>query len=237
MKITLDMNKEPANVRVRKYLADQKMVVDAYFDNLLKMCFLEICLQAFGQAAQHLVPNDFKSKYRTTIDLRPVSAGTKAKQWPIPITEAKLSWLHRKYTFLILGLLFKLLAMHSWSGLIWCVWHHCTTRNLRIDTRITWLENCLDIFSIHDLSIIRMHEKRHESFDRWFHDSHKHRRQTSKLSWRILHRLRQTKLVPICKKVRFSYQASQMGRVYHWQWRFPLRYEEHKGSTEHWGSN
>lgn len=55
------------------------------------MGFLKPCPQAKLQAALHLVPKGFKSKYQTRIDLRPVNAATKPEQWPMPHIEAKLT--------------------------------------------------------------------------------------------------------------------------------------------------
>lgn len=43
------------------------------------------------QTAPHVVQKDSKSRYRTTIDLRPVKAATTGEQWPMPIIEAELS--------------------------------------------------------------------------------------------------------------------------------------------------
>lgn len=81
-------------VKVRKYPAKQRRFFDAYFDKSVGMGFLKVCPQAPWQAALHLVPKYSKAKYRTTIDLRPVNAATKAEQWPMPIIVAKLSYLN-----------------------------------------------------------------------------------------------------------------------------------------------
>lgn len=54
------------------------------------MGFLKPCTQASWQAASHLVPKDSNSKFRTTIDLRLVSAVTKADHLPMSIVEDKL---------------------------------------------------------------------------------------------------------------------------------------------------
>lgn len=90
MKISLDSSKTSVKVKVRKYPTEQRRFLDACFDELVKMGFLKVCPTASWQAAPHLVPKDSKTKYRTTIDLRPVNAATKAEQWPMPIIEAEL---------------------------------------------------------------------------------------------------------------------------------------------------
>lgn len=56
MKIYLDESKKPVRVKVRKYPADQRRFLDAYFEELVNMCFLKTCVQAEWQAAPHLVP-------------------------------------------------------------------------------------------------------------------------------------------------------------------------------------
>lgn len=91
MKIVLDETKKPVKVKVRKYPKEQRKFLDTYFSKLVDMGFLKPCPQASWQAAPHLVPKESKSKFRTTIDLRPVNAATKAEQWPMPVIEAELS--------------------------------------------------------------------------------------------------------------------------------------------------
>lgn len=67
-------------VKVRKYPLEHKKFMDVYFTKLVNMDFLKIDPQAFWQASTHLVPKDSKSKFRITIDLRPVNSATKAEQ-------------------------------------------------------------------------------------------------------------------------------------------------------------
>lgn len=91
MKFTLDPSKKPVRVRVRKCPAKQRKFFHAYFDKLVRMGFLKVCTQTSWQAAPHLAPKKSKTKYQTTIDLRPVNVATKAEKWPKPIIEAALS--------------------------------------------------------------------------------------------------------------------------------------------------
>lgn len=91
MKIILEPSKKPIKVKVRRYPAEQRKFLNAYFSKLIEMGFLKPCPQAAWQAAPHLVPKDSNAKFRTMTDLRPVNAATKAEQWPMPVIEAELS--------------------------------------------------------------------------------------------------------------------------------------------------
>lgn len=77
MKIALDATKQLMKVNVCKYPAQQRKFLDAYFVKLLSMGLLKVFPTAAWQAAPHLVLKDFRSKYRTTINPRPVNAATK----------------------------------------------------------------------------------------------------------------------------------------------------------------
>lgn len=59
-------------------------------EKLVAMGLFKVCPQAARQAAPRLVGKDMKAKCRTTIDLRPVIAATKAEKWPMPIIKAEL---------------------------------------------------------------------------------------------------------------------------------------------------
>lgn len=54
------------------------------------MGFIKPYPYASWQVAPRLVPDNSKYLFRTTIDLRPANAATKAEQWPMPIAEAEL---------------------------------------------------------------------------------------------------------------------------------------------------
>lgn len=60
MKIYLNDSKTPVKVKVRKYPANQRMFLDAYFDELVKMGFLKVCPTKSWRVAPHLVPEDTK---------------------------------------------------------------------------------------------------------------------------------------------------------------------------------
>lgn len=80
MEITLDRSEKPLYVKVCKYPADQRRVLDVFFGNLVKLVSLKMCPAALWQAAPHLVPKDSKSRLGTTLDLNLVNAATKAEQ-------------------------------------------------------------------------------------------------------------------------------------------------------------
>lgn len=80
MKIALDATKKSVKVKVRKHPAEHRKFLDAYFAEMVSTGLFKVCPTAAWQAAPHLVPKDSKSKYRTTIDLRPVNAATKPEQ-------------------------------------------------------------------------------------------------------------------------------------------------------------
>lgn len=91
MKIDLMEEKRPVKVKVRRYPPDQRAFLDEYFAQLVQFGFVVPDPTVEWQAAPHLVPKPSKSKYRVTIDLRPVNAATKAEVWPMPNIEAELS--------------------------------------------------------------------------------------------------------------------------------------------------
>lgn len=90
MKIAIDNTKKPVRVKVRNCPAIKKIIGCIFRwigkDGLSQSLSTSIMAGSspFGTIAS-------KAKYRTTIDLRPVNAATKAKKWPIPIIEAELS--------------------------------------------------------------------------------------------------------------------------------------------------
>lgn len=91
MMIILDDNKNPVKEKEREYSEEQRKFLYLYFDKLMEMGLLKTCPQPWWQAAPHLLPRDSKSKFRTTIDLRPVNAATKVEQRPMPVIETELS--------------------------------------------------------------------------------------------------------------------------------------------------
>lgn len=76
----MDETRKPVKVKVRKYLVEQRKFLDVYFPKLVDMGFLEPCPQAAWQVVPHLLPKEFKSRFRTNIDLRPVNEATKEEQ-------------------------------------------------------------------------------------------------------------------------------------------------------------
>lgn len=86
----LNITKTTVNVNVRKYPAEQRKFSSPYFDKLVKVGYGKVFLHAAWQAAPHMVPKiNSKSRWLTTIDLRPVHATTKAEQRPMAIIEFK----------------------------------------------------------------------------------------------------------------------------------------------------
>lgn len=80
--------------------------------------FIKACSQAQLEVALYLVKNALKSEFRTTIDLRPVSAATKAEQGPMPKQEAELSDFIKTH-FCIFGSVRGLLTVPMKSQHIW----------------------------------------------------------------------------------------------------------------------
>lgn len=76
MMIRQEEGKMPVKVKVRKYPADQRRFLNAYLERLVEVDFFRPYLRVAWQAAPHLVPKNLKTKFRTTIDLRPVNAAT-----------------------------------------------------------------------------------------------------------------------------------------------------------------
>lgn len=81
MKINLGDFNKLGNVEVRKYPADQQKLLDFYSNELVEMGFMKVRPTPSWQTAPHLVPKDAKTKYKTSVDLRPVKDATKAEQW------------------------------------------------------------------------------------------------------------------------------------------------------------
>lgn len=56
--------------------------------------FDKLTLNASGQTAPHLVPED-KARYETTIDMRPVNVASISEAWPMPNFGSGISRLRR----------------------------------------------------------------------------------------------------------------------------------------------
>lgn len=82
--IPLDERERPVKIKLQRYAVQQRNFIDSYFSHLVSLGLVKACAQASWQADLHLVPKDSKSLFRTTIDLRPVNAATKPKQWHMP---------------------------------------------------------------------------------------------------------------------------------------------------------
>lgn len=91
MKIALDESKACVKAKLRKYPADQRKFLDAYFEELVSMGFLKTRPQAEWKAVPYLVAKDSKCKYRTTLGLRPLNAARNPEKWPLTHTEAEIT--------------------------------------------------------------------------------------------------------------------------------------------------
>lgn len=91
MNIVVDNARKPMNVKVRKYVTEQRKLLEVYFTKLVNMDFLKHHSTSSSQSAQHLGLIDSEPMFRTTFDLRPINALTKAEYWPMLLIEAELS--------------------------------------------------------------------------------------------------------------------------------------------------
>lgn len=73
MKIVSDSTKKPVKVKIRKFPAEKRNILDAYFARTVDMRFLKPYAHDSWQEAPYLVPKNSKYKFQTTIVLRPVN--------------------------------------------------------------------------------------------------------------------------------------------------------------------
>lgn len=112
MKRTPGKTEKLGKVKVCKYSAESGKFLGKYVDKLVEIGFLKPCPQALGQAATHLVPNDSRSKFRITTNLRAVNVATEAEQWPMPVIEAELSYFTGSSHFASLNFVWDIGCVH-----------------------------------------------------------------------------------------------------------------------------
>lgn len=166
MKIILNDNNITVKVKARKFPAEQRKFLIFYFDKLVEIPFLKPCTQASRHAAPHLLPKYSRSKCRTMIDLPPVNATKKAKQWAMPVIGIDLS--DSIYITLFASLKFFLGYIPIKSNIIQCVWDHCTARDCYIHLCVTWVEERIHIVLVNNFSLIWHREACVQSMDRRF---------------------------------------------------------------------
>lgn len=76
MKIKLNRSKNPVEVKLKKYSAEQNLFMDNCIDRVIEFGFIVPNITAHWQAAPHLTPKSLPGMFTTIIDLRPVSKAT-----------------------------------------------------------------------------------------------------------------------------------------------------------------
>lgn len=97
-KIDLDPSKPPRSSKSRQYSAEKRRFLSEDLEQLVHFKMDVPSTHVFWQATPYLVPMKSDAKFRTTIDLRPVTEATKTYNWPMPNNKLKMSDVKgRKY--------------------------------------------------------------------------------------------------------------------------------------------
>lgn len=91
MKINLDSSKRPVKFKVWRNPAQQGAYFGSYLSQLAMLWYMEPNANALWQAVPQLVPRESPTKFKITIDTRPVNTATIKEQWPMTNIDAELS--------------------------------------------------------------------------------------------------------------------------------------------------
>lgn len=104
MTIEINPGSRPVRVKARRYSDEQRKLLDKYITELVQMGFLQEMPKAEWQSAPLLVlkPSS-KSKFRITVDLRPLNAATRKESWSMTHVESEIRDFSGSTCFVVLG--------------------------------------------------------------------------------------------------------------------------------------
>lgn len=168
MNVIFDQNKNPVKVKLRRYPAEQWLLLNQYGDSQMKVRFMALDATASWQAAIYLVPKFPPAKLRTNINLRSVNTSSLGEIWPVLRFQSERFDLHGSMNddFSDVWATYCQSMFHS-ASYDACV-IICLYGKFFSSTFSQGLRSAAPPFLIHHFSTFRCHEKFFQVLFTWF---------------------------------------------------------------------